>query len=158
MTENKFGWKVGDGLRWTSPEGCDHDCVVTKAMAQMIEFETGEGEMKRLKGNNPSISRIDDSPHEAEPMTVQESKPESGLESVTEPKVESEQKTELDRDPRHARAGEGGRMRARRRARFRCVGGCGEDFRAPGRGGPDVWRRCGDIGPGQRGRLWPPGQ
>ncbi|KUK44656.1 MAG: hypothetical protein WCY97_01830 [Methanothrix sp.] len=97
MKENKFGWKVGDGLRWTSPEGCDHDCVVTRAMAQMIEFETGEGEMKRLKGNNPSISRIDDSPHEAEPMTAPESRPESGLESKTEPKVESEQKTELER-------------------------------------------------------------
>jgi len=96
MTENKFGWKLGDGLRWTSPEGRDHDCVVTKAMAQMIEFETKEGEMKRLKGNNSSISRIDDSPHEAEPMTAPESKPQSGLESETELKVESEQKTELE--------------------------------------------------------------
>jgi hypothetical protein len=63
MTENKFGWKVGDGLRWSSPEGCDHDCVVTKATAMMIEFETEEGEAKRVKGNNPSIARMDDPPN-----------------------------------------------------------------------------------------------
>jgi hypothetical protein len=81
MTENKFGWKVGDGLRWSSSEGCDHNCVVTRAMAQMIEFETEEGEMKRLKGNNPSISRIEDSSPQAEPTTAPEPKTESGLES-----------------------------------------------------------------------------
>jgi hypothetical protein len=69
MTENKFGWKVGDGLRWSTPEGCDLDCVVTKATAMMIEFETEEGEVKRLKGNNPSIARIEDSPPQAEPTT-----------------------------------------------------------------------------------------
>ncbi|MGC9514876.1 hypothetical protein [Methanocrinis sp.] len=93
MTENRFGWKVGDGLRWSSSEGCDHDCIVTRAMAQMIEFETEEGEMKRLKGNNPSITRIDDGPPQAEPTTAPGEKFESGLESETESKSESEPET-----------------------------------------------------------------
>ncbi len=84
MTENKFGWKVGDGLRWSSPEGCDKSCVVTKATAMMIEFETEEGEVKRVKGNNPSIARIDDPP-EAEPMTTPEVKAGPKSESKAEP-------------------------------------------------------------------------
>jgi len=62
MTENKFGWRVGDGLRWSSPEGRDKSCVVIKTTAMMIEFETEEGEVKRVKGNNPSIARIDGTP------------------------------------------------------------------------------------------------
>lgn len=62
MTKNKFGWKVGDCLRWSSPEGCDLRGTVTKATAIMIEFETEEGDLKRIKGNNPAISRIDDPP------------------------------------------------------------------------------------------------
>jgi hypothetical protein len=97
MTENKFGWKVGDGLRWSSSEGCDHNCVVTRAMAQMIEFETEEGEMKRLKGNNPAISRIEDSPPEAEPTLAPGSKTESGLES--EAKLETGPEPETAPEP-----------------------------------------------------------
>ncbi len=93
MTENKFGWKVGDGLRWSSSEGCDHDCVVTKTMAQMIEFETEVGEVKRLKGNNPSISRIEDGPPLAEPTMAPESKSESGIDSETETKTDPEPET-----------------------------------------------------------------
>lgn len=62
MTENKFGWRVGDGLLWSSPEGVDKSCVVIKTTAMMIEFETEEGEVKRVKGNNPNIARIDGSP------------------------------------------------------------------------------------------------
>jgi hypothetical protein len=68
MTENKFGWRVGDGLRWSSPEGDDKNCVVIKTTAMMIEFETEEDEVKRVKGNNPKISRID-GPPKAEPIS-----------------------------------------------------------------------------------------
>jgi hypothetical protein len=63
MVENKFGWRAGDGLLWSSPEGRDKSCVVIKATAMMIEFETEEGEVKRVKGNNPCIARIDSPPN-----------------------------------------------------------------------------------------------
>jgi hypothetical protein len=62
MTKNEFGWKVGDLLRWSSPEGRDLRGRVTKATAIMIEFETEEGDSKRVKGDNPAITRIDDPP------------------------------------------------------------------------------------------------
>ncbi|HOO54056.1 MAG TPA: hypothetical protein PLM24_04465 [Methanothrix sp.] len=76
MTENKFGWKVGDALVWSSPDGCDKSCVVTKATAMMIEFETEEGEAKTVKGSNPSIARIE-SPPKAEPTTTPGAGPEA---------------------------------------------------------------------------------
>ena len=82
MTGNKFGWRVGDGLRWSSPEGGYKSCVVTKATAMMIEFETEEGEVKRVKGNNPSIARIDGPPEAGSELV---SEPEMALEMTSEP-------------------------------------------------------------------------
>ncbi len=58
MTKNKFGWREGDGLLWSSPEGRYKSCVAIKATATMIEFETEKGEAKRVKGKNPSIALI----------------------------------------------------------------------------------------------------
>ena len=95
MTENKFGWRVGDGLLWSSPEGRDKSCVVTKATAMMIEFETEEGEVKRVKGNNPKISRMD-----GPPEVGSASKPEAlpGVELVSEPGPAQEMPSEPLRD------------------------------------------------------------
>ncbi len=92
MTDNKFGWKVGDALMWSSPEGCDKSCVVTKATAQMIEFETEEGEVKRVKGNNPSIARIDDAHPMSESTTTA---PAAKSETEAEPKLRPEPEPEM---------------------------------------------------------------
>lgn len=81
MAENKFGWRVGDGLRWSSPEGRDKSCVVIKATAVMIEFETEEGDVKRVKGNNPGIVRIDGPPEAGSELV---SEPEMALEMTSE--------------------------------------------------------------------------
>jgi hypothetical protein len=105
MTENKFGWRVGDGLLWSSPDGRDKSCVVTKATAMMIEFETEVGEVKRVKGNNPSIARIDGPPEAgstSNPVAYQkeaydcEAKAEAVLVSSAVEERVSERKAELD--------------------------------------------------------------
>jgi len=106
MTKNKFGWKAGDGLRWSSPEGCDKSCVVTKATAKMIEFETEEGEVKRVKGNNPSISRIDDSPPKAESISMPEAKAAVEAEPEQEPEMEPESSAETSTNTKPEKAGE----------------------------------------------------
>lgn len=105
MAENKFGWRVGDGLRWSSPEGRDKSCVVIKATAMMIEFETEEGEVKRVKGNNPSIARID-GPPEAGSISNPGADPQEGEDCAPIPEAAlvlpaaeervSERKAELD--------------------------------------------------------------
>ncbi len=106
MTENKFGWKAGDALRWSSAEGCDKSCVVIKATAQMIEFETEEGEVRRVKGNNPSIARIDDSPPKAESITMPEAKAAVEAEPEQEPGPEPKPSAETSTNTKPEDAGE----------------------------------------------------